>query len=303
MLKKLNALKVGDRVSLVAPSSHFKSDDFLKGVSLLNAQGWICTYRSDIFSKHLYLAGSRERRSKELIEALTDPQIQAILFARGGYGAMHILKDLDQIRKVPKPKIVAGFSDATVILNYVQKRWKWPVFYSPNINSLVNKSLKKEYISRFFKELSGQNEYPQKIKSIQVLKPGNAEGDLIGGCLSLMSRLIGTKYDVSYQNKILFLEDVGEDPYSLDRMLTHMKLANKFKNIKAIIWGSLSEKKPQKDYLEMLKTVFKEDHFPVYYNFPAGHGRNFRTCVLGHKVKINGAKKSIEFLTSPFIYE
>ena len=300
MQHKLNPLKPGDVVSLVSPSSHFKANDFLKGVAKLSAQGWSCQYRSDIFAKDMYLAGTDERRAQELIQALCDPLVKAVFFARGGYGAMRILQALDRIKKKPNPKIVAGFSDATAILYFVQKRWGWPVFYAPSVNSFAGKAMTKISATQFIKELSGKNKYPQKVASLKVIKPGKAEGIIVGGCLSLVSRMIGTPYDQSYSGKILFLEDVGEDPYSIDRMLTHLRLAKKFKNLKGIIWGSLSENKPELEYVRMLQSVFAQDSFPVLYDFPAGHQKDRHTFALGGHVKMSSAKKTVEFLDSPF---
>lgn len=300
-MKKLKALKPGDVVALVSPSSHFKHSDFLKGVAKLSAQGWICQYRSDIFAKELYMSGSDERRAQELTQALCDPLVKAIFFTRGGYGAMRILQALDRIKKTPSPKIVAGFSDATAILYYVQKRWGWHTFYAPSVNSFAGKAMTKSSSNRFFKELSGKNKYPQKVVSLKVLKPGKAQGELVGGCLSLVSRLLGTSYDQSFSGKILFLEDVGEDPYAIDRMLTHLRLAKKFKNLKGLIWGGISENKPQKEYIQMLKSVFAQDHFPIFYGFPAGHQKDRYTFAFGGRVKMNSTKKSVEFLDSPFL--
>ncbi len=197
-------------------------------------------------------------------------------------------------------KIVAGFSDATAILAYVQKRWGWPAFYAPSVNSFAGHAITPASKREFFLQMSAQKKYPYAVAKLGVLKPGRAEGVLTGGCLSLVSRLLGTPYDLSFDGKILFLEDVGEDPYAIDRMLTHLRLAGKFKKLKGLVWGMISANKPQRDYADMLRFVFARDPFPVFYKFPAGHGERRFTFPLGLKVRMDSDRKQIRFLQSPF---
>lgn len=300
-MKKLEAVQSGDVVALVAPSSHFKKEDFLAGVSVLSGQDWMVQYRSDIFAKHLYFSGDDDRRAAELMDALCDPSIRAVLFARGGYGAMRLLPFLSRIKKTPAPKIVAGFSDATAILSFVQKKWGWPVFYAPSVNSFSHANITAASVKSFFAQLSGRQVYPYSVGSLRVLCPGKAQGRLVGGCLSLISNLVGTPFEIDTKDAILFLEDVGEEPYAIDRMLTHLRLAGKFETLRGMIWGSISAKKPKKDYLVTFKSVFANDHFPILYDFPAGHQKQRVTFPLGCNVAMDSKTRSVRFLESPFV--
>lgn len=299
-MKKPKPLQQNHRVQIVAPSSHFKKSEYLAGVKVLEGLGLQCLARKDIFARELYFAGDDKRRATELSKALLDPKAQAVLFARGGYGAMRLLPHLQKMKTKPQPKIVAGFSDSTPVLNFVQQRWGWPVFYSPNVTSLAEESKTSLAMRSYVNTLFGKQTYPYAVKNLKVLKNGAAKARLVGGCLSLIAATLGTPFELKTDNCILFLEDVGEKPYAIDRMLTHLRLAGKFNKVKGVVWGSLSSVQSQKEYVAMLQNVFANDRFPVLFDFPAGHQKKRLTFPLGLPVEISSQKKTITFLESPW---
>lgn len=296
-MKKPLALKPGDTIRIVASSSPFDPEDFRKGIQLLKFWGFKTKYQKNIFSKKPYLAGSDARRAGELLTALRDPHAKAIFFARGGYGSMHLLPYLDKCKIPPNPKIILGYSDITSLLSFFQKKWGWVTFYGP----VVSKDIQLKTHATTLKSLKNAITKLKPLKPIRspmmVLKPGLTTAPLTGGCLSLIVSLIGTKYDLNTDNKILFLEDINEKPYKIDRMLTHMKLAGKFRKCRGLIF-SIPGPNPKQHYIATIQDVLKDFRGPIVFNFPAGHTKVKLTVPLGIRACLNTQKKSLEFLES-----
>lgn len=297
-LKKPKALKKGDTIRIVASSSPFNKRAFLQGVKLLNDWGFKTKYHRGIFAKEPYLAGTDKRRASELIQAINDDQAKAILFARGGYGAMRLLPLLDKAKLKSKPKIILGYSDITSLLHYFQQRLGWVNFYGPVVAKDLNKKAHKDTLQSFHKSLiSTQTLNGYSLKGPISLRRGSATGPLVGGCLSLIVSLMGTKYELNTDNKILFLEDTNERPYEIDRMLMHLKLAGKFNKCKGIVFGSLVGPNPTEHYIDTIKGIVSDYKFPVLFNFPAGHTKKKITLPLGIKVCLNTKhSRSLTFL-------
>lgn len=295
-MKKPFALKPGDTIRIVASSSPFSHEDFHKGIHLLKSWGFKTKYQKNIFSKKPYLAGSDERRANELVAALKDPEAKAILFARGGYGATRILPYLDRYQLPAKPKIILGYSDITALHGYFNKRGGWMTFYGPVVSKDIHEKASAVTLKSLKNALT-QTTKPKPFKSSQlvVLKKGKATGELIGGCLSLIVSLIGTPYDFKTDGKILFLEDINEKPYKIDRMLTQMKLAGKFKKCRGLIF-SIPGPNPKEHYIATIKDVLKDFRGPIVFNFPAGHTKVKLTVPFGIKVRLDSYRKSLEFL-------
>jgi muramoyltetrapeptide carboxypeptidase len=295
-MKKPSALKPGDTIRVVASSSPFNHEDFYKGIKLLQSWGFKTRYQKNIFSKKPYLAGSDKRRAAEFVSALQDKEAKAILFARGGYGSMRILPYLDKQKLPTQPKIILGYSDITALHGYFHKRGKWTTFYGPVVSKDIHEKASATTL-KSLKNVLTQTTKPQPFKSSQlvVVKKGSATGPLIGGCLSLIVSLIGTPYDLNTDGKILFLEDINEKPYKIDRMLTHMKLAGKFKKCRGLIF-SIPGPNPKEHYIATLKDVFQDFRGPIVFNFPAGHTKVKLTVPLGVNVRLNTKNKSLEFL-------
>ena len=293
--KRPQVLEKGDRVHIAASSSPFLKRDFFKGVRVLKSLGLDPKYHKDIFSKQAYLAGSDARRFQELKVALEDKNSQAIFFARGGYGAARLIEHFEKTPVKPHLKIVAGFSDLTTLLLYVQKKWGWVTFYSPMVTRSVYQD--RFTLDSFQKTLFSQKPLGElKAPDLLTICPGKAEGIIVGGCLTLIAHSLGTPYQIETKDRILFLEDVDEKPYVIDRMLTHLKLAGLFEKCRGVIFGSLTGPNPLSHYKQTLKEIFSDYSFPVVMSFPAGHCKRKYTLPFGVRAKLDTKRKTLTYL-------
>lgn len=302
-MMKPPALKSGDIVRVIAPSSPFDKDGFAKGVAVLKSWGLRVKYRRDIFARHPqhdYLAGTDVRRCKEWREALFDPATKAVFCARGGYGAARLITAIAGLKPPRQPKILIGFSDATVLFHYVTKSWRWPVLYGPVVGGTMGQ-LSDPFTAKWLRRILFNAE-PLGVthwSSLAVIRPGVAHGVLAGGCLSLIDGSIGTPYEIDTRRKILFFEDVHEKPYQIDRMLTHLKLAGKFKDCRGVIVGHLTGSAPVSRYENTVADIFRDAHFPVLMRFPTGHQTKMFTLPLGVRVALDSRRKTVDFAQSP----
>lgn len=297
LVKKPASLKPGDVIRVVASSSPFDKKSFLNGVAVLETLGFAVKFQKNIFHRIPYLAGSDERRARELIAALNDTEAKAILFARGGYGSMRLLPHLDKMRVPQRPKIVLGYSDVTSLLTYIHERFRWVCFYGPGVAKDLNQQMPAKTRTSLREALTttkplGTFLFPKA----HTVHAGRVTAPVVGGCLSLIATLVGTPYELATENKILFLEDVGEAPYEIDRLLTHLKLAGKFKNCRGLVFGSLNGPNPLKHYVHTIKDLTKEFDFPVLVGIDVGHSAIKHTIPLGVKTCLDAKNKSLTFL-------
>lgn len=301
-LLKPEALKSGDAIRIVASSSPFEKRHFFKGVAFLKSLGFKIKYEKGIFSKKHYLAGTDARRAHELVKALNDQSAKAVLFARGGYGMMRLLPFLDKAKLTQKPKIVLGYSDITALLGYLHHCLKWVCFYGPVVAKDIHAGASKDTLNSFYTGLTKKEPLDVfKFKDTITVTRGRVTAPITGGCLSLMVSLMGTPYEIDTDNKILFLEDVNEQPYQIDRMLMQLKLGKKFKKCRGLVFGSLAPKNKASHYIDTIKGVVKEYGFPVLFNFPAGHGHKQITLPLGVRACLDTAKQSLTYLESALV--
>ena len=290
---KPTLLSPGDCVGIAAPASHIPrgNEEFLqRGAERVREMGFEIRYSPSLLKrKHLYLAGTDEERAQELMELFLDPEIKAILCARGGYGTQRIIPYLDHdvIRSHPKPLV--GCSDITVLLIYLLQQCFVVPFHGPNVAT-------RQFIegnAEMAHSLKGALIAPLAAAEVlcSVLREGEAQGEIIGGCLSCLVTTVGAPYEPDLQGKILFVEDVDEPPYKIDRMLTHLKSAGKFQGVKGIVFGQMPGCDTEKGLLhEVILDVLEDIESPILFGFPSGHGTRNLTIPLGVPVKIhNGA--------------
>jgi muramoyltetrapeptide carboxypeptidase len=234
------ALRPGDTVGIVAPASGFRREDFETGCDTLRRLGYQTFYLPSIFERDLYFAGSLQRRINELHEMFRRTEVRAILCARGGYGSNYLLPhlDLELIRR--NPKIFAGCSDVTTLLTYLCDRAGLVTFYAPMVAGDFSRPNGVD-VDAWSAAVSSGKAYPWTFSQdeVQPVVEGSAEGPLYGGCLSLLCASLGTPYEIHTEGSILFLEDRGEKPYQIDRMLMQLKLAGKFEGVTGIIFGEM----------------------------------------------------------------
>ncbi|MDO8461946.1 MAG: LD-carboxypeptidase [Deltaproteobacteria bacterium] len=262
---RFSPLRDGELVGLAAPASPFKLGAFKKGLDRLKQLGFRARYRQDLFSRQGYLAGSDRRRAEELNRLFADPEVKVILAVRGGYGTARIIPHLDERVIRTHPKLLVGYSDLTLLQLYLWQRFSVPSLHGPMLlPQLAFAPL--SYLKKVVSFLQGETG-PIKIKPQHFLRKGTAEGVLVGGCLSLVVTTLGTPFEIETKDSILFLEDIGEKVYEIDRMLTHLKNAGKFKMVRGILIGRFADKAVRK----MMTDFFSDFKGPIAYGLPFGH--------------------------------
>lgn len=280
-------------MAVIAPASAFDRPSFEAGRALVAARYEVCQ-GEDIFARHRYLAGSDERRLRELTAALQDPAIKAVFCARGGYGATRLLQYLGSARPgTPKPLI--GFSDITALHLWLQGLGLMSI-HGPVLTQLPH--LGAATSERLFALL----ESPAPAASLgatDTFVPGVAEGPLLGGNLSVVTRMLGTPHLAPLDGAILLLEDVGERPYRLDRMWTHLALAGVFARVRGIALGEFRQcEEKEADYraTDVLRELATATGLPCAAGFPIGHGEHNEPVALGARVRLDAGARRLEFL-------
>lgn len=288
--RPLPRLSPGDTVSVVAPSGPFDREGFEKGLARLAAR-YQPKVPPDLFERHRYLAGTDARRLHELQHALDDRGSKAVFTARGGYGAMRLLPSLRLGSDVP----LIGFSDVTAVHALAQREGLRSV-HAPVLTQLATQS--DEVVARLWSLLESPAA-PPPFTGLTTYRAGLAEGPLLGGNLSVLTRLLGTPYLPSLEGAVLLLEDVGERPYRLDRMWTHLALAGVFKQVKGIALGEFTgceEKDAPYGSAEVLRSLAEETGLPCAAGLPIGHGQVNVAVPLGARVRLDAGAGTLTFL-------
>lgn len=278
-------MKKGDCIGISAPSSPFDMDDFQWGIDYLKGLGLKVHIPERIFDKRNYLAGSDEQRASVLENLFRDPGINAIMCARGGYGAMKLLGRIDSGIIRDNPKVFVGFSDVTALLNHLALELGLVCYHGPVVCSL-RKSNQDTLFSLEQTLLSGPAG-GLMAHNADVLVPGAAEGVIMGGNLATLCHLTGTPYQPDFSGAILMLEDVGEAPYRIDRMLTQMKIAGLFDHINAVVLGSFEQCGDTEHVAEIFYNEFRDFGIPVVRDFSFGHGSENLVFPVGAQGRID----------------
>ncbi len=276
----------------MAPAGSFDRLSFEAGLKLL-AQRYQPVYDSGIFEQERYLAGSDARRLAELAAVLGDGRLRGIFCARGGFGAMRLLPNIAFGGLAPKPLV--GFSDVTA-LHLALQSTGWVTFHGPVLTQLGR--LPKDAADRLFALLESSEPAPP-LAGASTLVPGQVEGPLLGGNLSVVTRLLGTPYLPSLRGAVLLLEDVGERPYRLDRLWTHLGLAGVFRQVVGIALGDFTgceEKDASYTSTDVLRSLAEETRLPCALGFPIGHGEKNMAVPLGVRVRLDATQGALEFL-------
>ena len=269
------ALRNGDKVGIVAPASNIKRALLEAGCNELRCMGYEPFYFDSILDRDLYFAGSVERRARELEEMFLRDDIRAIVCARGGYGSNYLLEAIDLRKIAAHPKIFVGYSDLTTLLTWFHDQAGFVTFHGPMVAKDFAVSDGVD-VASWQNALSGKVEW--EIDAGSGAKPmvaGHAEGILYGGGLSLLVEALGTPYDIHTDGTILFLEDLAAKPYQIDRMLMHLKLSGKLKNVRGIIFGEMVDchQGPRQDYTleQVVLRIVGDLKIPVAFGLRSGH--------------------------------
>jgi muramoyltetrapeptide carboxypeptidase len=296
------ALRDGDAVAIVAPASNLKADYLARGVAELERLGFQARYEPGILDKARYTAGDDERRAAELMRAFADPEIKAVWAARGGYGSMRLFKLLDQQLIGRQPKIFIGYSDITALSLYLYRRFGWVTFHGP----MASKDLAggEDHYDRetLLKAITGSSPVGEiKSSKTETLHRGAEErvtGRLLGGCLSLITAMMGAPDELDTRGSILFLEDTATRPYAIDRMLQQLKLAGKFDEVRGIVFGEMIDCVQHADQGYRIQDVLAECtadlNIPVMFGLPSGHSpRGNLTLPLGVTATLDASRGSL----------
>ncbi|HOB75112.1 MAG TPA: LD-carboxypeptidase [Phycisphaerae bacterium] len=315
------ALRPGDTIAVVAPAGSLEPYRIELARKRLIRMGFRVRLPRDLYRKRGYLAGSDEARAQELMAAFRDPAVKAIFPGTGGFGVTRMLDQLDYDVIRANPKILLGFSDITGLHLAIGRKTGLITFHSPvlmyGLGSREDLSdFSAEYLWRAVLYSSyfdwagdplepGYSYYiPSEVATLRTLAPGKAQGRLTGGNLSLICALMGTPYEIETDGRVLFLEDVNEEPYRIDRFLSQLRLAGKFDRVAGVILGTFTgcETKKGSDSLSLAQ-VFN-DYFanlpvPVVVGFPAGHARHNATLPMNALVELDASTRRIRILENP----
>lgn len=300
---KPTCLKIGDTIAIVAPAGPIEKRDALeRGIAALERMGFHVRISERIFESFRYLAGDDSSRAEELMGAFEDPSVQAVIALRGGYGCSRLIPLLKEKRLRHHPKIFMGFSDLTTLHLFFRRRFGWITIHGPVAVSSALGNIAGDHEKHLLSLWTDPEYHPTlNFPQLEAWFPGSAEGILVGGCLSIIDASIGTPYEIKTEGKILLLEDQGEPPYRLDRMLTHLYQAKKLQSLAGLIIGEFRDCEPSEGSYtagETLREILAELQVPIIANFPTGHGPDNWAIPLGAKVKIDADTRTVLFLDS-----
>ncbi len=289
-------LRKGDLIGVAAVSGPVNTSNLEKGIEFFQKLGFRTKFGANIYNQFEYLAGSDKERSDGLNNLISDPNISGIFFARGGYGSMRILREIDYEAIKMRPKILMGMSDLTAVSMAVHRHCSLVTLAGPMLAGQISEVLDRdseEFMIRALTEPLECFDMIGKLSSeLKILRNGKTKGYLLGGCLSVLVSLLGTPYCPDFTDSVLFLEDVNEPAYKIDRMLTQMKLAGIFGSIQGVIIGHFSgnESDAPSSVAERIVMEYTEQgQIPVISNYPHGHALPNITLPVGALVEFEAS--------------
>lgn len=308
---KPKALKEGDTVGIIsAATPAYTPEEILKIEQVLTYFNLKPYYPKYFFSRNNSINQRIEEKASDFNELFANDEIKAIFSIRGGYGSMHILDKIDYKLVEKNPKILIGYSDITALLISIFQKTGLITFHGPMLLSKFTNYTVEVFRGVLFGNSEGliltnpnARSGIRDVYPIRTLKNGIAQGRLIGGNLSLITAMLGTDFDIQTDGRILFLEDTGEEPYSIDRMLATLALAHKFDNLSGFIWGKCNEcnqkgAPPIWDFSieQSLDYYFRNRTYPSFSGLVIGHTDEQLTLPIGINAEIDASKGSIKFL-------
>jgi muramoyltetrapeptide carboxypeptidase len=287
-----SSLQKGDTIAIVAPAGILKNRKLVidKAKKLAESWGLKVVYGKHMFNQAHHFAGTDTERCQDFQDALDNPNIKAIWSARGGYGSVRILDKLDFTKFKENPKWVIGYSDITAFHNHIHN------IGVETIHGIMGTSVqdKPEVIAKSVeslrKALFGEV-LSYETPSSKYNRQGDIKGELVGGNIAILTSMLGSDSQISTDGKILFIEEIGEYKYSIDRLLQSLKRAGYFRNLKGIIVGDMTKIKknstPWGSSVEQLILDVVPNDLPILFNFPAGHEPDNRALIMGRAVEVN----------------
>jgi muramoyltetrapeptide carboxypeptidase len=313
------ALKKGDTVGLITPASSLfePHQTIIEATEKMNNLGFEVKLGKHVYKKWGYLAGTDQERAEDIHHMFDDDSVRAIITIRGGYGSGRILKYLDYDLIKRKPKILLGYSDVTSLLLAIHKMTGLVTFHGPVAVSTFTDFTKK-YFYKILTETVAAGEIEdapfsenlQTTNRVWTVNPGSSKGPITGGNLTLLMSTLGTAYEIDTDGRILFIEEIGEEPYDLDRYLTQLDAAGKFRKCKGIVFDRMNKVKPSTHAAsfysslskeEVIEDRFKNYDFPVCLGLSLGHVADKPTIPIGIQVQLNADRGRISFLENAVV--
>ncbi|WP_460220571.1 S66 peptidase family protein [Psychroserpens sp. MEBiC05023] len=296
-------LKAGDTVAIVAPSGILKNrnDEVAQAIALLKRWGLHAVVGKHVFSKADHFAGTDDERCEDFQKALDDPKISAIWCARGGYGTVRILDKLDYTKFKKHPKWLIGYSDITALHNQFHNEGFQSIHALMCVSLTKDLDDIKETLATFKSTIFG-TPVNYTLDGSNYNRVGETSGALVGGNLTMLHTMLGSKTSIDTSGKILFIEEIGEYKYHIDRMLQSMKRAGYFDNCKGLIVGDMSKLRKNttlwgSSVEQLILDALTDYDFPIAFNMPAGHEKDNRAMVLGKTIvlKVEKDRATIAF--------
>jgi len=301
MTKNPPYLQKDDVIGLVCPAGFMAMDRIQNCIRTLGDWGYRVKIGKTLGNDPVnYFSGTDEERQSDLQQMLDDDEIKAILCARGGYGTSRIIDGLDFSRFTENPKWIVGYSDITVLLTHIYRNFKITCIHGPMAGAFNDEGYKNEFVLSLKEALEGKKTR-YTIDLGPLSRKGEGIGELVGGNLSMLIHLMGSSSEVKTKGRILFLEDIGEYYYKIDRMFLQLKRAGKLDNLAGLILGGFTDMQDTRlkfgqEIQELIFDKVKEYDYPVCFDFPVGHqDKNYALKVgAGYKLKVGKNKVVLE---------
>jgi muramoyltetrapeptide carboxypeptidase len=290
-------LKEGDTIGILCPAGYMPYEKAQEAIKVLQQWGYMTKTGPTLGSQFNYFSGTDEERLADLQAMMDDESVKAILCARGGYGLGRIIDRINFKKFRANPKWIIGFSDITILQSHIFSKYKIASLHAPMAAAFNNDGYKNDYIKSLHQALAGEKlNYSCKPHAYNYR--GTCTGRLVGGNLSLLAHLQGTASAVKTKNKILFIEDVGEYIYNIDRMMYQLKRGRKLENLAGLIVGGFTQMRDTdvpfgQSAEEVIRDIVKEYDYPVCFNFPVSHEKENYALKIGVKYKLFVSKAKV----------
>lgn len=301
MIKVPQYLQKGDTIALVCPAGFMPVEKLSECIRVLNENwGFTTKVGTTIGRQYHYFSGTDEERIEDFQHMLDDDNVKAILCARGGYGLSRIIDKIDFTRFTENPKWIIGFSDVTILHSHIYRNYNISTLHGPMANAFNEDGFKNEFVHSLRYALEGRK-IKYQVNQHEFNRKGEGIGELVGGNLALLAHLVGTDSDLKTKGRILFIEDVGEYLYNIDRMMYQLRRSGKLDKLAGLIVGGFTDMKDtEKPFgqtaYEIIRAAVAEYDYPVCFDFPVSHGKeNYALKIgVGYKLKVGKNKVTLE---------
>ncbi|MBL7175968.1 MAG: LD-carboxypeptidase [Desulfobacteraceae bacterium] len=296
MSVKPQRLRQGHEIGIIAPAGPVNQSEIQPAIDLLVSAGYGVVLASHLFHRDGYTAGDDDARLEDLHSMFHNEDVRVIFCARGGYGTLRLLDRIDYDLIRSSPKIFVGYSDITALLLAIYKKTGLITFHGPVVKEFTKNSNRN--LNLFFDLVSSKEVLRLDLSGGTALLPGKTRGNLLGGNLSLITRLIGTPFMPSMRGALLFIEETGEPLYRVDRMLTHLKLSGLLNEVAGLITGRFIDCGDISDINHLITDTVSDFDFPVVSGLPVGHGTENVTLPLGLQADLDTDHMTLSFVES-----